>query len=181
MKVIWEELSNYVKPPLCTCGKCTCNLASEWDKQIEAERVHQFLMGLDDDVYGTIRSNIIAQEPLSLLNRTYTLIIQEERHQNLTRTRDVRTEAVSFVVQGPKSVPSGTPNNVCKNCGKSGHEINSCFKIIGYPEWWSTRRGKGSGHGRNTNSIGRGKGTNAVANAVQTSAATGASTTLTPQ
>ncbi|KAL0427098.1 UNVERIFIED_CONTAM: hypothetical protein Slati_2884600 [Sesamum latifolium] len=37
MKVIWEELSNYVKPPLCTCGKCTCNLASEWDKQIEAE------------------------------------------------------------------------------------------------------------------------------------------------
>ncbi|KAK4388155.1 hypothetical protein Sango_2422100 [Sesamum angolense] len=49
------------------------------DKQIEAERVHPFLMGHDDDVYGTIRSNIIAQEPLPLLNHTYALIIQEER------------------------------------------------------------------------------------------------------
>ncbi|KAL0373728.1 UNVERIFIED_CONTAM: hypothetical protein Sradi_3288500 [Sesamum radiatum] len=102
-------------------------------------------MGLDDDVYGTIRSNIIAQEPLALLNRTYALIIQEERHRTLTRTLDVRTEAVSFAVQGPKSMPSGL------------------------------------GRDRNTNSIGHGKGINAVANAVQTSVATGASTTFTPQ
>ncbi|KAK4425256.1 hypothetical protein Salat_1719500 [Sesamum alatum] len=184
MKVIWEELSNYVKPPMCTCGKYTCNLVSEWDKQLEAERVHQFLMGLDDDVYGTIRSNIIAQEPLPPLNRTYALIIQEERHRALTRTRDVRTEAVSFTVQGPKSAPSSATNVVCKSCGKPVHEINSCFKIIGYPEWWSTGRGKGSERGRNTNSTGHGKGKSVVANAAQTVntfAATGTSTVLTPQ
>ncbi|KAK4413108.1 hypothetical protein Salat_2958000 [Sesamum alatum] len=122
--------------------------------------------------------------PLPPLNRTYALIIQEERHRVLTRTRDVRTEAVSFVVQGPKSAPNSATNVVCKSCGKPGHEINSCFKIIGYPEWWSTGRGKGSGRGRNTNSMGRGKGTNVVANAAQTvntSAAIGTSTVLTPQ
>ncbi|KAK4417121.1 hypothetical protein Salat_2537600 [Sesamum alatum] len=88
-------------------------------------------MGLDDDVYGTIRSNIISQKPLPLLNHTYALIIQEERHRALTRTRDVRTEAVNFAIQGPKSAPSGTTNVVCKSCGKLAMRSNHASKLLG--------------------------------------------------
>lgn len=83
------KLGIYVKSPVCTCDKCTCELFAQWEKHRHEERVHQFLMGLDDSVYGTVHSNIIAQDPIPMLNRAYKLVIQEERHQNITRTCDV--------------------------------------------------------------------------------------------
>ncbi|KAL9447402.1 hypothetical protein AB3S75_014964 [Citrus x aurantiifolia] len=176
LKILWDELSNYVQPPVCSCGNCTCNLSTQWEKQREEERVHQFLMGLDDTIYGTVRSNVIAQDPLPSQSRAYALVVQEERHQTITRTRDVRVEAVSFAVQAPKAQQGAAvsfSNNangeksVCKHCGKTGHEISSCFKIIGYPEWWTANRGKGNtgGRGQINNFAGRSKSHAAVANA----------------
>jgi hypothetical protein len=44
-------------------------------KERQDERVHQFLMGLDDDLYGMLRSSIIAQDPLPSLNRVYALVV----------------------------------------------------------------------------------------------------------
>ncbi|KAH9705568.1 retrovirus-related pol polyprotein from transposon RE1 [Citrus sinensis] len=104
LKILWDELSNYVQPPVCSCGNCTY--------------------------------------PLSSQSRAYALVVQEERHQTITRTRDVRVEAVSFA-------------------------ISSYFKIIGYPEWWTANRGKGNtgGRGQTNNSAGRSKSHAAVANA----------------
>ncbi|KAK9190783.1 hypothetical protein WN943_019393 [Citrus x changshan-huyou] len=176
LKILWDELSNYVQPPVCSCGNCTCNLSTQWEKQREEECVHQFLMGLDDTIYGTVRSNIITQDPLSSQSRAYALVVQEERHQTITRTRDVRVEAVSFAVQAPKAQQGAAvsfSNNangeksVCKHCGKTGHEISSYFKIIGYPEWWTANRGKGNtgGRGQTNNSAGRSKSHAIVANA----------------
>ena len=28
---------------------------------------------------------------------------------------------------------------ICSNCKRSGHDANSCFALIGYPEWWRDR------------------------------------------
>ncbi|KAH9685447.1 retrovirus-related pol polyprotein from transposon RE1 [Citrus sinensis] len=186
VKELWDELKlrfsirngpqQYVQPPVWSCGNCTCNLSTLWEKQREEERVHQFLMGLDDMIYGTVRSNIIAQDPLPLQSRAYALVVQDERHQTITRTRDVRVEAVSFAVQAPKAqqgAAASFSNNVngeksvCKHCGKTSHEISSCFKIIGYPEWWTANHGKGNtgGRGQTNNSVGRSKSHAIVANA----------------
>ncbi|VFQ60652.1 unnamed protein product [Cuscuta campestris] len=45
---------------------------------------------------------------------------------------------------------------VCSHCGKTGHEVEACYKLIGYPEGWVFRdqAGRGRGNGR-----GRGRGT----------------------
>ncbi|RZB42703.1 Structural maintenance of chromosomes protein 2-2 [Glycine soja] len=64
LKNLWEELGNHVQIPAFTCGGCTCNLASKLEKKLEEEKIHQFLMGLDKTVYGTVRSNMLAQDPL---------------------------------------------------------------------------------------------------------------------
>jgi len=40
--------------------------------------VHTFLMGLDDTVYDTVRSNILAHNQLLNLNKVYSILIQEE-------------------------------------------------------------------------------------------------------
>lgn len=58
-------------------------------------------MGLDDAVYGTIRSNILSLEPLPNVNRAYAMIIQEERHQNIARRNDERGDVVGFITQIP--------------------------------------------------------------------------------
>ena len=68
------------------------------EKKQEEERVHQFLMGLDEDGYGTVRSNILSTEPLPNLNRVYVMILQQERVWTMTRTKEERGSPMSFAV-----------------------------------------------------------------------------------
>lgn len=183
LKKLWDELSMYVSTKGCTCGKCECNWAAELSKERDERQVHQFLMGLDDDLYGNIRTNIIAQDPLPPLNRAYALVIQEERHKNMAKGKEGRSEAVSFAVQR-SSHPSSKQRNdkvVCTNCNYPGHDVSSCFQLKGYPDWWTGPRGKNSsGRGRGAaSSSGRGKGVNfGVANAAQNASSNQSNTSV---
>ena len=56
-------------------------------------------MGLDEDGYGTVCSNILSIEPLSNLNRVYAMIVQQERVRTMTRTKKERGSPMSFAVQ----------------------------------------------------------------------------------
>jgi len=40
-------------------------------------------MGLDETAYGTMRSNILAQDPLSSLKKIYLILVQEEHVKNV--------------------------------------------------------------------------------------------------
>lgn len=64
LKFLWEELSNYDQILVCTCADCRWNLTTELVKKREEERVHHFLMGLDEEGLGTVRSNILSTEPM---------------------------------------------------------------------------------------------------------------------
>ena len=88
LKIIWEELGNYEQNLVCRCGGCKCNIGGEFDKKCEEERLHQFLMGLDDSVYGTVCSNILSTKPLPSLNQAYAMIVQEERVRNVIRGKE---------------------------------------------------------------------------------------------
>ncbi|KAK3030496.1 hypothetical protein RJ639_038802 [Escallonia herrerae] len=90
VKMIWDELTNFEHMPTCKCGKCTCDLGSVLEKKREEEKVHQLLMGLDETIYGTVRSNLLAQDPLSNLNRVYSTLIQEERVKTIAREKEER-------------------------------------------------------------------------------------------
>jgi len=60
LKKLWKELANFEQMPMCKCGLCTCNLETVLEKKREEEKAHQFLMRLDEIVYGTVRSNLLA-------------------------------------------------------------------------------------------------------------------------
>jgi len=64
---LWNKLRNYVKQPKCTCGA-----AERYAKMNEEDKVHQFFMGLDDDAYSNIRSQILALDPLPSLDEIYS-------------------------------------------------------------------------------------------------------------
>jgi len=61
---LWSELENQARFPRCTCGKCECNIGEQLTKMIDEEKAHQFLMGLNDEVYANIRGQNIAIDPL---------------------------------------------------------------------------------------------------------------------
>ena len=143
LKTLWDELANNQKTPLCTCGGFTCDIGSKLEKQREEEKVHQFLMGLDDAVYGTVRSNFLTTDPLPMLNRVYATLVQEERVKVMSREKEERREVVGFSMQVRARTRGRTETKdksvVCSICGRAGHETESCFQLIGYPDWWGDR------------------------------------------
>ncbi|GJU61330.1 hypothetical protein Tco_1243165 [Tanacetum coccineum] len=88
-------------------------------------------MGLDETVYGTARSNILAQDPLPNMNKGYSIFIQEERVKTMTREKD--TYGISYATEVKDKTMS------CTNCHKRGDDVETCFEIHGYPEWWGDR------------------------------------------
>jgi transposase InsO family protein len=167
LKQLWDELANYEQLPTCKCGGCTCDLRAVLEKNREEERVHIFLMGLEETMYGTVRSNILAQDPLPNLNKVYSILIQEERVKTISRGKDERGEVMAFAVRNRGD--GKDKNMVCSHCKRTGHEAGSCFALIGYPEWWGDRsrnEGKSGGRGkgqqmsqqRTGQGVGRGRG-----------------------
>jgi hypothetical protein len=147
LKKLWEELANYDQIPACKCGRCKCNLSSVLQKKREEEKIHQFLMGLDDALYGTVRSNLLAQDPLPTLNKVYATLIQEERLRTVTRTAEDRGEVMAFAVQS--NFKRKEKGGMCSHCNRTGHDSDGCFQVIGYPDWWGDRqRGQLKGIGR---------------------------------
>ncbi|VFQ93390.1 unnamed protein product [Cuscuta campestris] len=143
LKTIWDELYDMLKVPTCKCGGCKCGLTALLEKQRDEEKVHQFLMGLDNEGYGSLRSNILSTEPLPSINWVYSVITQQEGV--LKMTTEEERNPMGFAVAMGKS--SRDNNLKCKHCGQSGHEISGCFQIIGYPEWWADRPRMSGGRG----------------------------------
>ena len=154
LKVLWDELANSDKIPSCTCGGCKCGIGAQLEKRREEEKVHQLLMGLDDASYGTVRSNILASDPLPSLNRVYAMLVQEERVRMMAKSTEERGLVVGLAMQANYK-EKGRGDMVeklmtCSHCGKNGHDMKGCFQLIGYPEWWGDRpksEGKWKGRG----------------------------------
>lgn len=134
-------------------------MAAQLEKQREEEKVHQFLMGLDEVSFRTTRSNILATDPLRSLNRVYATMVQEERVKVIAKTMEERGMVVGLMLQigtkGKGCGDHGESSLTFSNCWKSGHDAKGCFQIIGYPEWWGDRprfgeknHGRSRGHGK---------------------------------
>ncbi|CAM8968584.1 unnamed protein product [Rhodiola kirilowii] len=125
---------------------------SFWAQEHEEEHVHQLLISLDDVSFGTLRSNLMALDPLPPLNRVYALAIQEEHLKTVVLSRDSSSDTMALAARhhrppAASSFPSGSSCHrkfiTCDHCGRKGHEKTVCFKLFGYPDWmkerWATR------------------------------------------
>nr|GMD68582.1 retrovirus-related Pol polyprotein from transposon TNT 1-94 [Ipomoea batatas] len=142
LKALWDDLANYDQIPTCLCAGCKCDISTKLERRREEEKVHQFLMGLDEASYGTVRTNMLATEPLPSLNKVYAALIREERVKNATRVAEERGEVMGLAVQAGnkgKGREVTGKNVLCAGCGRTGHDISGCFKILGYPDWWGDR------------------------------------------
>ncbi|KMT10588.1 hypothetical protein BVRB_5g117090 [Beta vulgaris subsp. vulgaris] len=160
LKIIWDELANYSRVPTCTCGA-----AAELTKEREEEKVHQFLMGLDSKLYGNLRSNLLMEDTITSLARAYSLVLREERHMNVTREKEERSEIAMSMktngvgrgkgVSGGQGVVDEEEIPQCTHCGKLYHTEDTCYGKHGY----EAVKARGRGRGRRGMSGGRGNTT----------------------
>ncbi|CAA7040934.1 unnamed protein product [Microthlaspi erraticum] len=141
------------------CGLCKCNLNSELEKKREEDRIHQFLLGLDDAIYGGVRTSIISTDPLPNLNQVYSKVKSVERINTVMRGREQQTPQTAFVTQRNSVMSKEEKLKLtCTNCKKKGHTAETCYQTIGYPEWWGERAGQQGGGRGGGRGMGRGRG-----------------------
>ena len=61
-------MENYVKIPHCICGKYDCGARDKVVKMVKEEKAHEVLMGLNDNSYLIIPSQVLALDRLPPLD-----------------------------------------------------------------------------------------------------------------
>ncbi|CAA7037237.1 unnamed protein product [Microthlaspi erraticum] len=99
-------------------------------------------MGLDESIYGAVKSALLSRVPLPTLEEAYNTLSQDEESKLVGRMNEERIEGVSFVVQTTqRGVSDNRGNNlvVCTFCNKTGHLAENCFRKIDYPPWFGEK------------------------------------------
>ena len=109
----------------------------------EEDKLHQFLMGLDETLFGAVKSSLLSCDPLPTVDEAYQVVTQDEESKCATRSMEERNDAVSFAMQSsarPRAQADlRDPSATCTLCGRTGHLAANCFRKIGYPTWWGDR------------------------------------------
>ena len=144
---LWASLSDYQQ----------AKTMAEVLKGREEDRVHQFLMGLDETLFGSVKSALLSRVPLPTLDEAYNAVAQDEESKATSRILEERTDGVSFAVQSQsRSKTIGDYRNkssVCSLCGRNGHIADQCFKKIGYPSWWGEKSKSKAGESTQQSSL----------------------------
>ena len=117
-----------------------------------------FLMKVNDN-FQQVRTNIFIMEQPPTISQAYRLLLQEQRHKELTQLSNPLPDPMAFVSERNRSYPkhsasfSRKPHErhnvsgikrpsryIFNHCKISGHSIECCFKVHGYPT--STKNGK---------------------------------------
>ena len=142
---LYDELNRLKPLHTCTCGLCTCDVAGKFAADRDEERLHQFLIGIDDDVFGIVRSNLLSHTPLPDLDRAHQAFLQEEHSRAVARAKqlaamDVQAFAVNRRAQQTHTQRTDKSKLSCAHCKQKGHDIGTCFKLHSYPDWWEDRQ-----------------------------------------
>ncbi|RVX14099.1 hypothetical protein CK203_011426 [Vitis vinifera] len=153
-KALWDEYISYRPIPSCRCGnlnRCSCNILKDLTDRQQSDYVMKFLVGLHDS-YSAIRSQLLLQSPLPSMSRVFSLLLQEESQRSLTNAVGISIDSQAMVVEQSSRIVStsntqftkqkGKSDAICSHCGYSGHLVDKCFQLIGYPPGWKGPRGK---------------------------------------
>nr|GEV13783.1 hypothetical protein [Tanacetum cinerariifolium] len=139
---------------------CTCAATKHFDQHNQLFKLMQFLMGLDES-YLSIRSNILTRVPLPSVKTAFSVISEKESYRNVTSVGTTKPATTTFATKtfdnkkkfnnNYKGYGSNfnsnsnnnnrgpNPNLKCTNCNNTGHTVDRCFELIGYPAGYVKR------------------------------------------
>ena len=162
LKTLWDNLDGAEPPKMCLCCN-TFNCVSQRSAKVKVERgqIIKFLSGLNEK-YSIIRSQIIMKKPLPDLAEICNILDQDDSQRQFSSVITPTAFHVShdfsqsFVLTSSANTPapsdqsnpsSGVLNAfhkkstaICSHCGNTGHVIDRCYKLHGYPVGW--KKGK---------------------------------------
>ena len=171
---MWEELDMYKPVPACSCSA-----AIEYEKEREQEKVHQFVMGLDESRFGVVCQGIIASDSVIDLGDAYAKVVREEQRLNSSKDRESQQNAIGFAakkenIDSSNAAQTRRTNLQCSHCSRSGHEKSNYWQLVGFPDWWEERstnrgdnRGSRGGCGRGGFNSDRNRNSSTRANSAQ--------------
>ncbi|GKA19993.1 leucine-rich repeat transmembrane protein kinase protein [Tanacetum coccineum] len=125
--------------------ECTCAI---YDKIIERDsylKLIQFLMKLNDE-YESVRSQILAMDPLPNVNKAYYIVQQIEKQKQVTSysfdpsaffantNNNRQTTSTRREVRQPRVDTSTDQKRSCTNCGQEGHVFEQSHVHSGFEE-----------------------------------------------
>ncbi|XP_073042306.1 uncharacterized protein [Primulina eburnea] len=131
LRTLWDELKDYQPASVCQCGSM-----KDWVNYHNQECVMQFLMGLNES-YAQIRAQILLVDPLPVIAKVFSLVVQEERQRSIT-TGNIAASIVpsaSAVTNTTKKFlnPKSKGDKVCSYCNYTNHTVDQCYKLHGFP------------------------------------------------
>ncbi|XP_075512742.1 uncharacterized protein LOC142548320 [Primulina tabacum] len=97
LRTLWDELKDFQPVSVCNCGSM-----KDWMNFQNQECVMQFLMGLNES-YAQIRAQILMMDPVPIISKTFSLVVQEERQ------RSIQQESIPLQIDSNTPVPH-SPN-----------------------------------------------------------------------
>ena len=137
LQASWDQFLNLRPLPSCSCGRCICGVNDKITLFNLQDTLMQFLNGLNE-AFSQVRTQILMMEPSPSIDKAFSLVIQEERQRVLgLNGGGVSVDSTALAVktqgfnQGGQNKGKGRP--VCSHCGKLGHFMEKCYKIVGFP------------------------------------------------
>ncbi|VFQ59843.1 unnamed protein product [Cuscuta campestris] len=103
--------------------------------KFEREKTIDFLLGLDDDQFSHLRSNLLGTEPIQDLDRAFHLVSQEERHRTIIHSRDDKIDAMAFATHRGDRItlpPPPSEKLLCTHYGRTNHNVDACYEPVGF-------------------------------------------------
>lgn len=132
-------------------------------------RLYQFLTAISDR-YETEKKELLKKTPLPSVEAAFSEIKRAEARTGLIkhgpsevissqgigqglaiRTPQVRGRGKDHTTgQQQQRSASKTDKShlLCDHCGKKGHKKETCFQILGYPDWWEGKKVPTGGTGK---------------------------------
>ncbi|XP_010690723.2 uncharacterized protein LOC104904224 [Beta vulgaris subsp. vulgaris] len=156
MKRIWDELNALEGLPDCSCGALnsfTCGILKKIIGAGQHMKLIQLLTGLNP-AYAQVTTNILSTDPLPPVNKVYYTLQQVEKQSQLnsSTTNFISAKTSAYMASKPSAKPLpkreykkfkvDKSEKFCDHCKMKGHTIDQCFKLVGYPDWYSVLKGK---------------------------------------